>query len=80
MRMKPTIAARQPVVLDLEAGTYWWCRCGRSKKQPFCDGAHKGTEFAPMEFKLEAKKTIALCLCKQTAAPPFCDGAHSNLP
>ena len=75
----PVIADKKPVVLDLKAGTYWWCACGRSKKQPYCDGSHKGTDFVPLEFKLEAAKRVALCLCKQTATAPYCDGAHKKL-
>ena len=55
-----------PAVLELEAGTYWWCACGRSQKQPFCDGSHAGTEFTPLEYKLEEKKRVALCNCKST--------------
>ncbi len=76
---EPEIAAKAPVVLELEPGTYWWCACGRSKDQPWCDGAHKGTEFTPMELAIEEKKRVAMCACKRTAKSPFCDGAHAKL-
>ena len=71
---------RKPAVLPLEAGTYWWCACGRSQTQPYCDGSHKGTGLAPVKFTLPEGKTVALCNCKQTCSEPFCDGSHSRLP
>lgn len=76
---KPVIADKKPTVLELEAGTYYWCRCGRSENQPYCDGAHKGTGFSPMEFTLEETKRVALCNCKYTGKEPFCDGRHKHL-
>ena len=76
---EPVIAAKIPVVTELDEGTYWWCACGRSKNQPYCDGSHQGTSFTPMEFKLEKKRRVALCQCKSTNNGPFCDGAHKNL-
>ncbi|MBP1627256.1 MAG: CDGSH-type iron sulfur protein [Holophagaceae bacterium] len=76
---EPRIYDRQPVVLDLEPGTYFWCACGNSAKQPFCDGAHKGTDFQPLQFQLEAPAKKALCLCKHTKRAPYCDGAHNEV-
>ena len=69
----------KPAVLDLEAGTYWWCACGKSKSQPFCDGSHKGTEFTPMKYTASETKKVHFCACKQTKNAPLCDGTHKSL-
>lgn len=76
---EPKIANKVPAALELEAGTYYWCSCGQSANQPFCDGSHKTTDFTPVAFTIEEKKRVALCQCKHTANQPFCDGAHKNL-
>lgn len=76
----PVIADRRPAVLELEPGTYRWCRCGSSKNQPYCDGSHQGTGFSPLAFTLTEKKKVALCQCKHTKNPPYCDGTHRTLP
>lgn len=77
---EPKIASRTPYVLDVEPGTYAWCACGRSKTQPYCDGAHAGTGMVPKIEVIEAGKKIAWCGCKHSANKPFCDGTHSGLP
>lgn len=76
---EPVIAAKMPAVLELEAGTYWWCACGRSQNQPFCDGSHAGTTFQPIKYELDEDRRVALCQCKHTGSSPLCDGQHKNL-
>lgn len=75
----PKVAAKVPAVLELEAGTYFWCTCGLSARQPFCDGAHKACELRPMKFELQEAGKKALCQCKHTKTPPYCDGSHCDL-
>lgn len=76
---EPKIAATSPAVVELEAGTYYWCRCGESQKQPFCDGSHAGSDFSPVKVELAESKRVALCQCKHTGSRPMCDGSHTSL-
>jgi glutamate synthase domain-containing protein 2/CDGSH-type Zn-finger protein len=76
----PIVFDVKPVAVDLEAGgDYHWCSCGRSSRQPFCDGSHRGTGLVPKGFSADQDGEAYLCLCKQTRNPPFCDGSHKNL-
>jgi CDGSH-type Zn-finger protein len=76
---QPDIPSKAPAVMKLEPGDYWWCACGKSAKQPFCDGSHTGTAFQPQKVTIDEAKTVALCNCKHSANTPFCDGSHSSL-
>ena len=76
---EPIVAQEYPYVMELEPGTYWWCACGKSSKQPFCNGSHTGTGFTPTEVTIEKTQQVALCGCKHTKNPPFCDGSHTKL-
>jgi CDGSH-type Zn-finger protein len=76
----PKVAQRGPYEVAVKAGeSYWWCACGLSAKQPFCDGSHKGTEFKSLKFTADKDETVYLCGCKATAGQPFCDGRHNSL-
>lgn len=75
------IAAQlSPYTVEVQSGqTYFWCQCGRSRSQPFCDGSHAGTGVEPVAFLAERTETLILCGCKETGSPPFCDGSHNIL-
>jgi CDGSH-type Zn-finger protein len=75
----PIIADNKPIKVILKKNQeYYYCVCGRSNSQPFCDGSHKGTSFSPMTFKAEKDDEPFLCVCKHTANPPYCDGTHTQ--
>ena len=77
----PTIAQREPIMVEVEAGKdYWWCACGLSKSQPFCDGSHEGTSFEPKQYIAPESKRVFFCTCKRTKTMPLCDGSHKELP
>ncbi len=77
---EPEIGGRRPLLINVVAGeSYWWCACGRSKTQPFCDGSHKGTGLGPLKTEIKEAKTVAWCGCKRSRNAPFCDGTHSSL-
>ena len=74
------IAQKSPYAIDVEAGKkYFWCACGKSATQPFCDGTHKGSEFVPLAYTAEAAKTLYFCGCKASGKAPLCDGTHNRL-
>ena len=76
----PVVAQKAPYPVEVEAGkTYWWCTCGKSKKQPFCDGSHSGTGLQPMKYEAGEAKKLFFCGCKATKNQPLCDGAHKAL-
>ena len=78
---KPTIAGNKPIPVELKAGEeYYFCACGKSANQPFCDGSHKGTDFVPKAFTAEEDGEAYLCQCKLSANVPFCDGTHAKVP
>lgn len=75
----PIIANNSPVKVALEQGRkYYFCVCGRSSNQPFCDGSHKGSAFSPMAFECDSSKDYYLCRCKHSANKPYCDGSHQQ--
>jgi len=76
---EPKIAQRSPFVLKEAVGTRYFCTCGASAGQPFCDGSHKGSGFSPLKVDLTEAKTVAWCGCKHSKNLPYCDGSHSRL-
>ena len=80
MSEQPMVAGRAPIPIEIEAGKdYWWCVCGKSSSQPFCDGSHKGSSFSPMKYTASETKRAFFCTCKQTGTAPLCNGAHKAL-
>ncbi len=75
----PSVPQKAPYVKGTAPGVYFWCACGSSKNQPYCDGSHKGTGFAPIRVELAETKIVAWCGCKHTKNGAFCDGSHARL-
>ena len=76
----PNIAQKSPFAVELAPGDYWWCACGLSKRQPFCDGSHKAAgEFTPIKFTATEAQKVWLCGCKNSSNKPYCDGTHNKL-
>lgn len=79
-KLSPHIAQKSPYAVEVEAGRkYFWCACGRSANQPFCDGSHKDSGFNPVPFSADKTGTVYLCGCKHTGNAPYCDGTHTKL-
>jgi len=76
---EPKIAQKRPYVQQVEPGNYWWCACGNSSDQPFCDGSHRGTGISPVKVVIEESTRVVLCGCKHSANGAYCDGTHSSL-
>lgn len=75
----PVRASDTPLIVKVDSGkTYFWCACGKSKKQPFCDGSHGGTEFTPVRYEAKETRDVFFCNCKATKRPPLCDGSHNK--
>ncbi|MBE9531698.1 MAG: CDGSH iron-sulfur domain-containing protein [Proteobacteria bacterium] len=75
----PKCTAKSPAEIELEPDTYYWCSCGATQNDPFCDGAHRDTDMHPVSFTIDTKETVALCRCRETKTPPYCDGSHKEL-
>lgn len=76
----PIIAQKAPYPVDVTEGkSYFWCACGRSANQPYCDGSHKGTDITPVKYTAEKDRTVYFCGCKASTRAPMCDGSHNKL-
>ena len=76
---EPKIFQKKPFVGKVQAGTYAWCACGLSSKNPYCDGSHKTTDITPIIETIKEEKTVAWCGCKHSNGKPYCDGSHNRL-
>jgi len=77
---EPESPQKEPYAVDVTEGeTYYWCACGKSNKQPFCDGSHKGSGFTPVAFTAAKSEKVYFCGCKKSANQPLCDGTHNSL-
>ncbi len=77
---EPVVAQKSPFEFEVEEGrSYWWCACGRSANQPFCDGSHKDTEFTPLPYEAKRSRAVYFCGCKRSGNAPLCDGTHNDL-
>ena len=75
----PLVPQKSPYAVELAPGDYWWCVCGRSLRQPFCDSSHKASGIVPVKFTVNEAQRVWLCGCKHSEGKPFCDGSHSRL-
>jgi len=77
---EPESPQNSPYAVEVEEGkSYFWCSCGKSQKQPFCDGSHKGSDFSPVKYDAESSGKVFFCGCKKSGNNPLCDGSHKNL-
>jgi len=76
---KPIIVQKHSLKMDMDSGTYYWCACGRSKSQPFCDGSHIGTSFRPVKVVIEVPRRVKWCMCRHSEHAAFCDNKHREL-
>ncbi len=76
---KPIMAGKVPKMMEMQPGEYFWCACGKSSTQPFCDGTHAGSGIIPVRTLIEEKKQVFWCMCRKSKDKPFCDGTHKKL-